>query len=303
MSIINTGSIARLLQLGLNTVWGDSYEKLLKEYAMIYDEEKSDKNFEEDLNMHYYGLASVKNQSEAIAYDVAGQGPSQYYNHITYALGYLISKEAITDNLYVKQSKEFTSQLAFSMEQTKEIVAWNILNRAFSGSYTGFDGVSLCNTAHLLTGGGTYSNTPSVAADLSELALEQMIIQIQGFTNDRNLRIKAMEDKLIVPLQLQFEANRILKGTERYNTANRDINAMNFQGCFPGGIVVSHYLSSAKAWFVKTSVPKGLRHFQRWEPEFETDTDFDTKNIRVSATDRYSFGWTDPRGIAGSPGV
>ncbi|CAB4120963.1 hypothetical protein UFOVP1_56 [uncultured Caudovirales phage] len=303
MAQINTGAIARLLMPGLNTIFGGAYEALPKEYSMVFPKEMSDKNFEEDLNMHYFGMASVKNQGEALPYDVVGQGPTQYYTHVVYGLGYIITKEAITDNLYMQQAKEQTEALAFSMDITKETVAWNILNRAFNSSYTGFDGVSLCNSAHLLTAGGTYSNVPTTACDLSELAMEQAIYSIQGFTNDRGLLIKANEDTLIIPRQLQHEAIRILGGDERYNTANRDINAMKRKGQFPGGIVMSHYLTNSKSWFIQTTVPKGLRHFQRWELELENDTDFDTKNMQFSATERYSFGWTDPRGIWGSAGV
>jgi hypothetical protein len=294
---IDLGAISRRLQPGLHAIFGDEYDRLDPEYAKIYPMEMSEKAFEEDLNMHYFQMGQVKQNGEPLAYAVAGQGPSAYYQHITYALGFIITKEAIKFDQYFKQAMDFTKNLVVSMNQTKEVVAWNYLNRAFNSAQTTFDGVAVGSTAHLLTGGGTYSNTFPVVTPLSELACEQAIINIQGFVDDAGNQLALKEDCLIVPRAQQFEAKRILGGVERYGTADRDINAMKAYGSFPGGIVMSHYLSSATNWFIKTSCRKGLMHFQAWDLSLENDTDFNTKNMRFSADECYSFGITDPRGL------
>src|SRR5574343_33892 len=292
---IDTGAISRLLQPGLHAIFGDNYKRLKPEYSMVYDMQRSDKQFEEDLNMHYFQMGQVKRQGEPLAYAVAGQGPSQYYDNITYALGFIITKEAIRFNQYFKQATDCTKALVVAMNQAKEVVAWGNFDRAFSSSQTTFDGVSWGNTAHLLTGGGTYANTFAVNTPLSELALEQSIINIQGFVDDAGNQLNLVEDTLIVPRGLQFEAKRILGGTERYGTADRDINAMKAMGSFKGGVVMSHYLQSQVNWFVKTTAEHGLTHFQAWDLELENDTDFNTKNMMFSADECYSFGLTDPR--------
>ncbi len=294
---IDTGAIARRLMPGLHTLFGAEYDRLAPQYSLVYPMERSEKAFEEDLNMHYFQMGQVKNQGEPLAYAVAGQGPSAYYEHIVYALGFIITKEAIKFDQYFKQAVDFTKNLVVAMNQTKETVAFSRFDRAFDSSQTTFDGVSWGNTAHLLTGGGTYANTFSVNTPLSELALEQAIIGIQSFVDDAGNQLPIKEDVLIVPRALQFEANRILGGVERYGTANRDINAMRAMGSFPGGIVVTQYLSNQTNWFIRTNCPNGLKHFQAWDLELENDTDFNTKNMMFSADECYSFGLTDPRGL------
>lgn len=305
---IDTGAISRRLMPGLNSVWGGLYKELAPEYSQIFMKEMSNKRFEEDLNMHYFGVAAIKPEGESMQFDSAAQGPSTYYEHFTVCNGFIITKEAMIydqysgDDAIVKMAKEKTEQLMFSMNQTKELIAWNVLNRAGNSAYQGFDGQPLISTAHLLTGGGTFSNTLPTPAPLSELALEQLIMVIQGFKNDRGLQISAREDKLIVPKELHPEAIRILCGVERYGTPDRDINAMNYRGNFPGGILMSHYLTSPTSYFIqvdKMSISKGLRHFQVQEAQLSNDTDFVTKNLQFSADEIYSFGWTDPRGVVG----
>lgn len=299
---INTGALSKALRPGVNTWFGLAYDMWPEEYSQIFDLETSDMNYEEDVNAYGFGLAPIKAEGQALSYDTLQQAIYVRYIHITYALGYVITREAIEDNKYMKLAKQQSEALAFSMKQTKEIVHANVLNRAFNSSYVGADGLSLCNSAHLLTKGGTYANVPAIAADLSEASLEQALIDIGGYLNDAGLKISAMGQKLIIPRQLQFEAERILKSPDRYNTAERSINAMYHMGVLPDGITLNHYLASSSAWFVKTNVPRGLLSFQRRSLEMENDTEFDTENMKFKSSERYSVGWTDPRGIYGSNG-
>lgn len=299
---INTGALSKALRPGVNTWFGLAYNELPEEWSQIFDKEVSEMNYEEDVNAYGFGLAPVKAEGQALSYDAMSQALFVRYIHITYALGYIITREAIEDNLYMKLAKERTDALAFSMRQTKEVVAANVLNRAFSSSYVGADGLSLCNSSHLLTKGGTYNNQLATAADLSETALEQALIDIGGIVNDAGLRVSAMGMKLIIPRQLQFEADRILKSPDRYNTADRSINAMYNMGVLPDGVALNHYLTSSSAWFIKTNVPKGLRLFQRRDLGMENDTEFDTENMKFKASERYSVGFTDWRGVYGSNG-
>lgn len=300
--MINTGAISKALRPGVNSWFGLSYNQYPEEWKEIFDMETSIMNFEEDVNVHGFGLAVVKPEGVALSYDTMQQSILQRYIHVTYALGYIISREAIEDNLYVKLAQQRTEALARSMKQTKENIAANILNRAFNSSYTGADALSLCNSAHLLTKGGTMSNVPTVAADLSEAALEQAMIDIGGFVDDASLRMMAKGMKLIVPRQLEFEAERILNSVLRVGSAENDLNAMKSLGKLPGGAVMNHYLTSASAWFIKTDVQNGLKMFQRRALEVENDTDFDTENVKFKSSERYSFGWTDFRGLYGSNG-
>jgi len=300
---INTGALSRALKPGVDLWFGLAYNELPEEWRQIFDVSMSEMNFEEDVNVNGFGLANVKPEGQTLQYDVMQQGWIQRYTHITYALGYVITREAIDDNLYMKLAQQRTNALAMSMRQTKENVCANILNRAFNSSYTYADGVSLCNSSNLLSKGGTYSNQLATAADLSEAALEQALIDISGFVNDAGLRISAMGNKLIIPRQLKFEAERILKSTLQNDRANNALNAMNSLGSLPGGISMNHYLSSATAWFIKTNVPEGLKFFQRRALEVDSDNEFDTENLKYKATERYSVGATDKRGIYGTAGV
>jgi len=301
--MINTGAISKALRPGVNSWFGLAYNQYPEEYKQIFDTMMSSMNFEEDVNVNGFGLATVKPEGMALSYDSMQQGFLKRYVHVTYALGYVISREAIEDNLYIKLAQQRSEALARSMKQTKENVAANILNRAFNSSYTGADALELCSTAHLLSKGGTFSNKIATAADLSEASLEQALIDISGFVDDANLRMSARGMKLIIPRQLQFEAQRILKNMDRPGTAERDINAMVSLGMLPGGIVMNHYLTDTDAFFIKTDVAEGLKHFSRRALEIKDDSDFDTENVKFKASERFSFGWTDPRGIYGSPGA
>lgn len=301
--MINTGAISKALRPGVNAWFGLAYNRFPEQYKEIFDTYNSMMNFEEDVNVNGFGLAMVKPEGMALSYDSMQQGFLKRYVHVTYALGYVISREAIEDNLYIKLAQQRSESLANSMRQTKETVAANVLNRAFSNSYVGADGLELCSTAHLLSKGGTFSNKIATAADLSEASLEQALIDIAGFTDDAGLRMSARGMKLIVPRQLLFEAQRILKNTDRPNTAERDINAMVSLGMLPGGIVMNNYLTDSDAFFIKTDVAEGLKHYSRRALEIQDDSDFDTENVKFKASERFSFGWTDPRGIYGSPGA
>ena len=302
MALINTGALAKALRPGVNAWFGLAYDQFPEEYVQIFDKVMSEMNFEEDVNVHGFGLGAVKPEGQALQYDTLQQGWTQRYVHITYALGYIITREMIEDNLYMKLAQQRTEALAMSMKQTKENVAANVLNRGFSNSYLGADGLCLFSTAHLMSRGGTYSNKLAVDADLSEAAIEQALIDIAGFTNDAGLRISAMGQKLIIPRQLQFEATRILKSDLQNDSANHAINAMRAMGVLPQGVVMNHYLTDTNAWFIKTNVNDGLKYFQRRDLGVENDTEFDTENMKFKASERYSFGWTDPRGIYGSAG-
>ena len=300
---INTGALARALKPGVDAWFGLAYDEFPEEWSQIFDKYSSDVNFEEDVNVYGFKLGVVKPEGSVLNYDAMQQGWVQRYTHITYGLGYIITREAIEDNLYMKLAQQRTNALAMSMRQTKENVAANVLNNAFAASgYNGADGVSLCNSAHLLSKGGTMSNVPSSAADLSEASVEQALIDIGGYVNDAGLKISAVGQKLILPRQLQFEGERIMKSTLQNDSANNALNAMKNIGVLPGGNVMNHYLSSATAWFIKTNVPDGLKLFQRREIDLQNDTEFDTENMKFKATERYSVGWSDFRAIYGSNG-
>lgn len=303
MALINTGSIASALRPGVHQWFGTSYKRYDTEYDKIFEVLSSSMNFEQDVSIHGFGLASVKPEGSPIAFDVMQQGPKINYQHITYGLGFILTREAIEDNLYMQLAKSQSEALALSMKQTKEIVAANVLNRAFTSGYTGYDGVVLCSTAHVPSRGGAYSNAFSSSMDLSEDSLEQALITIAGLTDEAGLKMQAMGRKLIIPKELQFDAQRILKSDERTGTADNDINVISSQGYMPDGMFIDHYLTDTDAWFVKTDVANGLRMFQRRDLMIDNDTQFDTDNVRYKATERYSVGWTDPRGIFGSAGA
>ena len=297
---INTGNFAKALWPGVNKWYGDSYAEHRTEYTDLFDTETSRKAYEETMSVSGLGLASVKGQGNAVSYDTAQQGFLTRFNHVVYGLGFVITREMVEDDLYDVIGKQRASALAFSMRQTKEIVGANVYNRAFNSSYTSGDGVEMCSASHPNVAGGTWDNLAS--ADLSEAALEQACIDIMKWENDRGLKIAVMPEKLIVPVDLVFEADRILNTPLRVGTADNDINALNKMGKFPGGIVSNHYLTDTDAWFVRTNI-KGLKHFERRGDDFTMDNDFDTDNAKYKATGRYSFGWDDPRSIYGSAGV
>jgi len=296
MSVINTGSIAKLLWPGLNARWGANYTEHPKEYTDLFDVFDSDMAYEEDQQLTGFGLAPVKPQGEATSYDTMSQGYTTRYTHAAYSLGFIITREAIKDNQYEKVGMQRTGSLAFSMRQTKENVAANVYNRAQTSGYTGGDGVVLSSTAHT-SSAGNWSNRLTTAADMSEASLEDLVILIGQATNDRGLKISIKPKKLIIPVQLQFEAARILKSVGQSGTANNDINALKAMGAFPDGVAVNHYLTDADAFFIRTDVQDGMKLFQREVAEFNQDGDFDTDNLKYRAYERYSTGWTDPHGL------
>lgn len=300
---INSSSFAKALWPGVNAWYGDAYNEHSVEYTDLFDTYSSRKAFEEDMSVSGFGLASVKTEGSSVAYDTAQQGFLTRYTHVTYGLGFIITREMVDDDLYDVIGKKRAQALAFSMRQTKEIVGANVYNRGFNSSYTGGDGKEMLATDHPNVAGGTYANELATAADLSEASLEQAAIDIMKLENDRGLKIAIMPQTLIIPPDLVFEAERILYSNARVGTADNDMNALKEMGKFPGGIKVNHYLTDSDAWFIRTNCPDSMKHFERRPDDFTMDNDFDTDNAKYKATGRYSFGWTDPRGIFGSPGA
>lgn len=302
MSTITTGQIAKLLWPGLNARWGASYTEHPREYTDLVDVETSDKAYEEDQEMTGFGLAPIKPQGQSIVYDTAQQGLTSRYTHIAYALGFIITHEALKDNLYEKIGMQRTGSLAFSMRQTKENVVANLYNRAFNSSYNGADGTTMISTAHP-TLVGNQSNRLAIDADLSEASLEDICIQIAQAQNARGMKIAIMPKSLHIPVNLMFEATRILKSINQNDTANNAVNAIRSMGLFPDGAKVNHYFTDPDAWFVRTNAPEGVKLFQREEATFEQDGDFDTSNLKYKAYERYSTGWTDFRAVYGTQGA
>ena len=302
MSTVTTGAIAKLLWPGLNARFGNSYNEYSMEWKDLVEVEQSDKHREEDQEMTGFGLAPIKPEGVATSYDTMTQGNTAIYRHNVYSLGFVITKEAIDDNLYEKAGMQKTGSLAFSLRQTKENVVANIYNRAFNTAYTGLDGKALLVTDHPMIG-GTWSNALATAADLSEASLEDLVIQIGGATNQRAMKIAIKPKSLIIPWQLQFEAMRILKSVGQSGTANNDINALRSMGAFPDGVKVNHFLTDTDAFFIRTDVQEGLKLFQRNAVEFKQDGDFDTDNLKYKGSERYSTGWSDPRGLYGTSGA
>lgn len=302
MSTVTTGQIARLLWPGLNARWGTAYTEHPVEYTDLVDTFTSDKNYEEDQEMTGFGLAPIKTQGASVVYDTAGQGYTTRYTHIAYALGFIITHEALMDNLYEKIGMQRTGSLAFSMRQTKENVVANMYNRATNTNYLGGDGKPLLATDHPSLS-GTQSNLLATAADLSEAALEDLAVQIMQATNSRGMKIALMPRSLIVSPALAFEATRILKSAQQNDTANNAINALKSMGLFPEGVKVNHYLTDPDAFYIRTNAPEGLKLFQREAVSFAQDGDFDTSNLKYKAYERYSTGWSDWRALFGSPGA
>jgi hypothetical protein len=301
MALINTGSFGKALWPGINKWYGDSYAEFQTEYDKIFTKNTSRKAFEEDVGTSMFGLAQQKGEGQAVSYDSAQQGFIDRYTHVTYGLGFVITKEMVEDDLYDVIGKKRATALAFSMRQTKELLGANILNNGFSGGPTYGDGVSMLNSAHPNVAGGTWSNILSTAADLSEAALEQAVIDMGKYTDDRGKRIAVRPTKLVVPVDLVFEADKIMKTEYEVGTANNTVNVVRSK--FPGGVVVNHYLTDVDAWFILTDIKDGMKYFERRGDSFTQDDDFDTDNAKFKATARYSFGCTDKRSIYGSPGV
>ena len=300
--IITTASHPKALWPGIKAWWGQVYDEHPEEYSKLFDSDTSRQNYEEDVQLTGFGLAPVKAEGSGVAYDSEIQGFTTRYTHVAYALGYIVTKEELDDNLYEQVSRRRAAALAMSFRQTKENIGANIYNRAFNPTYLGGDGVQLCSTAHPNTSGGTFANTPTVAADLSEASLEDALTALMGFQNDRGLLINVMPRSLIVARQNWWNANRILKSAYTPSTANNAVNVLVATNALPEGIVMNHYLTSPNAWFVRTNIQNGMKYYSRVGIQFDQDNDFDTMNAKAKGYERYSFGWTDPRAIYGVNG-
>jgi len=299
---ISRAQLLKELLPGLNALFGLEYARYGEEHKEIYEVESSERSFEEETKLSGFSAAPVKNEGSAIAYDNAQEAFTARYNHETIALGFSITEEAVEDNLYDSLSARYTKALARAMAYTKQVKAATILNNAFSATAVYGDGVSLCSTAHPLVSGGTNSNRPTTGADLNETSLENAVIQIAAWTDERGLLIAAKPKKLVIPPALMFVATRLLETSLRVGTTDNDINALKNNGSIPEGYTVNHYLTDTNAWFLMTDVPNGLKHFVRTPLSNSMDGDFDTGNVRYKARERYSFGVSDPLGIFGSPG-
>ena len=303
MGVMTSSSFAKALWPGINSWYGKAYAEHAEEYTQLFNVENSTLAYEEDVGISSFGLAAIKPSGDSFPYDEETQAFLTRYSHVVYGLGFIITRELFEDDQYGVVGKRRAEGLAFSMRQTKEIVAANVYNRGFNSSYTGGDGKEMLATDHPNYSGGTWSNELTTAADLSEAALEQACIDIMKMENDRGLKISIMPQTLVIPPDLVFEAERILGSTHRVGTADNDINALKALGKLPNGVVVNHYLTDSDAWFIRTNAPNGLKFMQRRSMQFGIDNDFDTENAKFKATERYSAGWTDPRAIYGSPGA
>jgi hypothetical protein len=299
---ISRAQLLKELLPGLNALFGLEYARYGEEHKEIYETETSERSFEEETKLSGFSAAPVKNEGSAIAYDNAQEAWTARYNHETIALGFSLTEEAIEDNLYDSLSARYTKGLARAMAYTKQVKAAAVLNNGFSAQYTGGDGQSLFSTAHPLVSGGTNANTPTTQADLNETSLENAVIAIAAWTDERGLLIAAKPKKLVVPPALQFVSTRLLETELRVGTNNNDINAIKNNGSIPDGYTINHFLTDTNAWFLTTDVPNGMKHFVRTPLSNSMDGDFDTGNVRYKSRERYSFGWSDPLGMYGSSG-
>jgi hypothetical protein len=300
---ISRAQLVKELEPGLNALFGMEYARYEDETREIFETESSDRAFEEEVLITGFGNAPVKREGDGVEFDTAYEGYTARYTHETIALAFALTEEAVEDNLYDRLGARYTKALARSMAHTKQVKGSNVLNNAFSSSYTGGDGLSLVNSAHTLAGGGTFSNRPSTYVDLNETSLEDSLITISTFVDDRNLTLALQGLKLVVPPQLQFIAERLLETPGRVGTADNDINALKNMGMISDGYAVNHFLTDIDAWFILTDCPDGMKHFERTSLSTNMEGDFDTGNVRFKARERYSFGWSNPRGIYGSSGA
>ena len=305
---ISRSQLVKELEPGLNALFGLEYERYENEHAEIFDNETSDRAFEEEVMLSGFGSAPTKAEGAGISFDTAVEAYTSRYTHETIALGFAITEEAIEDNLYDQLSSRYTKALARSMANTKQVKAADVLNNAFAGAGAagtspGGDGVSLINTQHPLAQGGLLSNRLATDADLNETSLEQSLIDIASFVDERGLKIATQGRKLIIPKELQFTADRLMASALRTGTSDNDINAIRNMGMIPEGYVVNHFLTDVNAFFIKTDAPNGLKHFTRTALSTNMEGDFDTGNVRYKARERYSFGFSDPRGIFGTSGA
>ena len=299
---ISRAQLVKELEPGLNALFGLEYKNYDNEHAEIFDIESSERAFEEEVMLSGFGNAQVKAEGQGVSFDDAQETFTARYTNETIALAFAITEEAIEDNLYDRLASRYTKALARSMANTKQVKGANVLNNAFDNAYLGGDGKELCATNHP-TLAGSFSNELTVSADLNETSLEQSLIDIAAFTDERGLKIAARGMKMIIPSALQFTAERLMKSKGRTGTADNDINAIVSKGMIPQGYVVNHYLTDDDAYFIKTDVPNGLKMFNRSPIKTSMEGDFDTGNVRYKARERYSFGFSDPRGIFGSPGA
>ena len=300
---ISRQQLAKELEPGLNALFGLEYKNYENQHAEIYDTENSDRAFEEEVMLGGFANAAVKPEGSGVSYDSANETFTARYTHETIALAFSLTEEAVEDNLYDSIAKRYTKALARSMANTKQIKAADILNNGFTGGTAGGDGVDLLSTAHPTVSAGNQKNELTTSADLSETSLEQAMIDIANMKDERGLKIAARGMKLIIPSALQFAAERILKSNQRVGTADNDINALSSKGMLPQGYVVNNFLTDDDAFFIKTDVPNGMKHFNRAAIKTAMEGDFDTGNMRYKARERYSFGFSDWRGIFGSPGA
>jgi len=300
---INRAQLVKELEPGLNALFGLEYDRYENEHSEIFDTENSDRAFEEEVMLSGFGQAPVKGEGSSVTYDTAQETFTARYSHETVALAFALTEEAIEDNLYDSLSSRYTKALARSMATTKQVKAANVLNNGFSTSFPGGDGKPLMTTDHPTMSGGDQSNEPSTAADLNETSLENAMIDISKFVDERGIKVNVQARKLIIPPQLQFVAERVLKTPGRVGTSDNDINAMKNMGMLPDGYTVNHYLTDTDAFFIKTDAPNGLKHFVRSAMSTGMEGDFETGNVRYKARERYSFGFSDWRGIYGSPGA
>ena len=299
---ISRQQLAKELEPGLNALFGLEYKNYENQHSEIFDKESSDRAFEEEVMLSGFGTAGVKQEGSAVGYDDAQETFTSRYTHETIALAFSITEEAIEDNLYDSLGSRYTKALARSMATTKQVKAANVLNNGFSSSFPGGDGKELFATDHP-TLNGTVSNELATSADLNETSLEQALIDIAALTDERGLKIAARGVKMIIPSALQFTAERLMKSSLRVGTADNDTNAIKSMGMIPQGYVVNNYLTDTDAFFIKTDVPNGMKYFERAALKTAMEGDFDTGNMRYKARERYSFGFSDFRGIFGSPGT
>jgi len=306
---ISRAQLLKELLPGLNALFGMEYARYGEEHKEIYETEKSERSFEEETKLAGFAAAPVKNEGSAIAYDNAQEAFTARYTHETIALGFSITEEAVEDNLYDSLSARYTKALARAMAYTKQVKAAAVINNGFNGSYLGGDGVTLfgnnsssTRVGHPLVGGGVNYNSPATGVDLNETALENAVIQIAAWTDERGLLIAAKPRKMVIPPALMFVAKRLLDTELRVSTADNDINALKQMGAIPEGYTVNHFLTDPNGWYLTTDVPNGMKHFERMPLANSMDGDFDTGNVRYKARERYSFGWSDPLGMWGSQG-
>ena len=300
---ISRQQLAKELEPGLNALFGLEYKNYENQHTEIFDIENSDRAFEEEVMLSGFANAAVKAEGSAVTFDTANEAFTSRYTHETIALAFAITEEAIEDNLYDRIATRYTKALARSMAQTKQIKAANVLNNGFNSSFPGGDGKELFATDHPTQSAGSLANELSTSADLSETSLEQAMIDIAAFKDERGFKIAARGLKLIIPSELQFTAERILRSPARVGTADNDLNALSSKGMLPQGYVVNNYLTDTDAFFIKTDVPNGMKMFNRANLKTAMEGDFDTGNVRYKARERYSFGFSDWRGMFGSPGA